>query len=70
MAGETAVVENDVSLWHGAILDSTLMQDGDRAPKIRRGAVLGSDAIVPGAVSAIPLGTAFERDGMMIAASG
>jgi serine O-acetyltransferase len=48
--GETAVVEDDVCLWHGVTLGSTLMQDGDRHPKIRRGAVLGAGALVLGAI--------------------
>lgn len=46
--GETAVVEDDVSLWHGVTLGSTLMQSGDRHPKIRRGAVLGAGATILG----------------------
>lgn len=50
VVGETAVVEDDVSLWHGVTLGSTLMQDGDRHPKVRRGAVLGASATVLGAV--------------------
>lgn len=50
VVGETAVVEDDVSLWHGVTLGGTLMQDGDRHPKIRRGAVLGAGATVLGAI--------------------
>lgn len=50
VVGETAIVEDDVSLWHGVTLGSTLMQDGDRHPKIRRGAVLGAGAAVLGAI--------------------
>jgi len=48
--GETAVIEDDVCLWHGVTLGSTLMQSGDRHPKIRRGAVLGAGATILGAV--------------------
>lgn len=48
--GETAVVEDDVCLWHGVTLGGTLMQDGDRHPKVRRGAVLGAHATVLGAI--------------------
>lgn len=46
--GETAVVEADVCLWHGVTLGSTLMESGDRHPKIRRGAVLGAGATILG----------------------
>ncbi|KPX78555.1 Serine acetyltransferase [Pseudomonas meliae] len=38
--GETAVVEDQVSLWHGVTLGSTLNEAGDRHPKIRRGALI------------------------------
>jgi serine O-acetyltransferase len=48
--GETAIIEDDVCLWHGVTLGSTLMQDGDRHPKIRRGAVLGAGTTVLGPV--------------------
>ena len=48
VVGETAVIEDDVSLWHGVTLGSTLMQDGDRHPKIRRAAVLGAGATILG----------------------
>jgi serine O-acetyltransferase len=48
--GETAIIEDDVCLWHGVTLGSTLMQDGDRHPKIRRGAVLGAGATVLGPI--------------------
>lgn len=49
VVGETAVIEDDVSLWHGVTLGSTLMQAGaDRHPKIRRGAVLGAGATLLG----------------------
>ncbi|MFK4047726.1 serine O-acetyltransferase [Roseomonas mucosa] len=48
--GETAVIEDEVCLWHGVTLGSTLMQDGERHPRIRRGAVLGAGATVLGAI--------------------
>lgn len=48
VVGETAVIEDDVSIWHGVTLGSTLMQGGDRHPKIRRGAILGAGAAVLG----------------------
>lgn len=48
VVGETAVVEDDVCLWHGVTLGSTLMQSGERHPRIRRGAVLGAGATILG----------------------
>lgn len=48
VVGETAVIEDDVSIWHGVTLGSTLMQTGDRHPKIRRGAIIGAGAIILG----------------------
>lgn len=46
--GETAVVEDDAALWQGVCLGSTFTEDGDRHPKVRRGAVIGAGAIVLG----------------------
>lgn len=46
--GETAVVEDEVSLWHGVTLGSTLTEVGDRHPKIRRGALICAGATVLG----------------------
>lgn len=46
--GETAVVEDEVSLWHGVTLGSTLNESGDRHPKIRRGALVCAGATVLG----------------------
>lgn len=46
--GETAVVEDEVSLWHGVTLGSTLSEAGDRHPKIRRGALVCAGATVLG----------------------
>lgn len=48
VVGETAVIEDDVSVWHGVTLGGTLMEGGDRHPKIRRGAVIGAGATVLG----------------------
>ncbi|MCQ4160052.1 serine O-acetyltransferase, partial [Roseomonas sp. GC11] len=49
--GETAVIEDDCSLWHGVTLGSTLMQGGaDRHPKLRRGAVIGAGAALLGPI--------------------
>jgi serine O-acetyltransferase len=38
--GETAVVEDDVSIMHGVTLGGTGKEAGDRHPKIRRGVLL------------------------------
>ncbi|MDE2134077.1 MAG: serine O-acetyltransferase [Alphaproteobacteria bacterium] len=38
--GETAVVEDDVSMLHGVSLGGTGKEQGDRHPKIRRGVLL------------------------------
>jgi serine O-acetyltransferase len=46
--GETAVVEDEVSLWHGVTLGSTLSEVGERHPKIRRGALICAGATVLG----------------------
>lgn len=46
--GETAVVEDKVSIWHGVTLGSTLNETGDRHPKIRRGALICASASVLG----------------------
>lgn len=42
--GETAVVEDDVSILHGVTLGGTGKECGDRHPKIRRGVLLGAGA--------------------------
>jgi serine O-acetyltransferase len=46
--GETAVVEDDVSMLHGVTLGGTGKEQGDRHPKIRRGVMLGAGAKVLG----------------------
>lgn len=46
--GETAVVEDDVSMLHGVTLGGTGKEDGDRHPKIRRGVLLSMDAKILG----------------------
>jgi serine O-acetyltransferase len=46
--GETAVVEDDVSMLHNVTLGGTGKQDGDRHPKIRRGVLLSMGAKVLG----------------------
>ncbi len=42
--GETAVVEDDVSMLHEVTLGGTGKETGDRHPKVRRGAMLGAGA--------------------------
>lgn len=46
--GETAVIEDDVTLFHGVTLGGTGKLSGDRHPKVRRGAFLGAGASVLG----------------------
>ncbi len=46
--GETAVVEDDVSMLHGVTLGGTGKEKGDRHPKIRRGVLIAAGAKVLG----------------------
>jgi len=46
--GETAVVEDDVSMLHGVTLGGTGKESGDRHPKIRRGVLLSMGAKILG----------------------
>jgi serine O-acetyltransferase len=46
--GETAVLDDDVSLLQGVTLGGTGKEAGDRHPKIRRGVVIGASAKVLG----------------------
>ncbi|WP_231137329.1 serine O-acetyltransferase [Chromobacterium paludis] len=46
--GETAVVEDDVSILHDVTLGGTGKQRGDRHPKVRRGATLYAGAKILG----------------------
>jgi serine O-acetyltransferase len=46
--GETAVVEDDVSIMHGVTLGGTGNEIGNRHPKIREGVMLGTGATVLG----------------------
>ena len=46
--GETAVVEDGVTIFQGVTLGGTGKLQGDRHPKIRRKAFLGANAIVLG----------------------
>ncbi|KAI4314636.1 hypothetical protein L6164_027524 [Bauhinia variegata] len=46
--GETAIVENRVSLMHGVTLGGTGKEIGDRHPKIGEGALIGASATILG----------------------
>lgn len=46
--GETAVVEDDVSMLHGVTLGGTGKERGDRHPKIRHGVLIGAGAKILG----------------------
>ena len=48
VVGETAVIEDDVSILHGVTLGGTGNEDGDRHPKIRHGVMLGAGAKIIG----------------------
>lgn len=48
VVGETAVIEDDVSLLQGITLGGTGKQAGDRHPKVRRGVMIGAGAKILG----------------------
>lgn len=48
VVGETAVVEDDVSLLQNVTLGGTGKESGDRHPKIRRGSIVGAGAKILG----------------------
>ena len=48
VVGETAVVEDNVSMLHGVTLGGSGKEAGDRHPKIRRGVMIGAGAKVLG----------------------
>ncbi|MGE0566112.1 MAG: serine O-acetyltransferase [Pseudolabrys sp.] len=48
VVGETAVVEDDVSILHGVTLGGTGKSHEDRHPKIRRGVMIGAGAKILG----------------------
>jgi serine O-acetyltransferase len=65
--GETAVVEDDVSMLHEVTLGGTGKHGGDRHPKIRRGVMIGAGAkvlgnIVVGEGAKIGAGSVVVRD--------
>jgi serine O-acetyltransferase len=48
VVGETAVIEDEVSLLHGVTLGGTGNEKGDRHPKIRQGVMIGAGAKILG----------------------
>jgi serine O-acetyltransferase len=51
VVGQTAVIEDDVSIWHGVTLGSNLVDRGEgRHPRLRRGCVIGAHAQVIGPI--------------------
>src|SRR5262249_46723327 len=48
VAGETAVIEDDVSILHDVTLGGTGKEHEDRHPKIRRGVMIGAGAKILG----------------------
>ena len=48
VVGETAVIEDDVALLQNVTLGGTGKESGDRHPKVRRGALIGTGAKVLG----------------------
>lgn len=52
VAGETAVIGKDVSIWHNVTLGSTFNNSGaDRHPKIEDSAIIGAGALVLGSIT-------------------
>jgi serine O-acetyltransferase len=48
VVGQTAIIEDDVSILHGVTLGGTGKASGDRHPKIRRGVLIGAGAKILG----------------------
>jgi serine O-acetyltransferase len=48
VVGETAVIEDDVSILQDVTLGGTGKEDGDRHPKIRQGVLIGAGAKILG----------------------
>ena len=48
VVGQTAVIDDDVSMLQGVTLGGTGKEDGDRHPKIRRGVLIGAGAKILG----------------------
>lgn len=67
VAGETAVIGNDVSLLHGVTLGGTGKQSGERHPKVRDGASIGAGAKILGNIE-IGVGARVGAGSVVIAA--
>ena len=52
--GETAVVEDNVSMLHGVTLGGTGKEEGDRHPKVRKGVLIGAGAKILGNIEIGP----------------
>jgi len=50
VVGETAVIEDNVSMLHGVTLGGTGKASGDRHPKVRKGVLIGAGAKILGNV--------------------
>lgn len=48
VVGETAMIDDDVSILHGVTLGGTGKESGDRHPKIRQGVLIGAGAKILG----------------------
>ena len=67
VVGETAVIEDDVTLFQSVTLGGTGKGSGDRHPKIRKGAFIGSSAVILGNIeigegAKVAAGAAVTRD--------
>ena len=51
VVGETAVIEDNVSMLHGVTLGGTGAERGDRHPKVGKGVLLGAGAKVLGNIT-------------------
>ncbi|MCV6605470.1 MAG: serine O-acetyltransferase, partial [Porticoccaceae bacterium] len=67
VVGETAVIEDDVTLFQSVTLGGTGKGSGERHPKVRKGAFVGSSAVVLGNIeigagAKVAAGAAVTRD--------
>src|SRR5438045_6750726 len=53
VVGETAVIDDDVSILHGVTLGGTGKENEDRHPKIRRGVMIGAGAKILGNIEVV-----------------
>jgi len=54
VVGETAVIDDDVSILHGVTLGGTGKVAGDRHPKIRKNVIIGANATLLGNIEIGP----------------